>query len=290
MRRKLKLEPQAQILRNQYRGEPKCIQQPSQIPTSQIPTNPCGKKGDFTQIAAFMRQSGEGVIQSLQITPPLHVLDLGCGDGTTAVPLARPGRRHRNRHRQKPCRSREQTRQGSRSSESEVSARRRLPSGIRRRPTFDLTVSIFGAMFAPRPFDVAREMVRVTRPGGRIVMGNWIPNDPTFVSQLLKISSRSLLRLRKVSSVPCPGVWRVTSSNASAKPAFRKKRLRWSRTPTISPIRTTPPAQFIDLFEAFYGPTMNAVEAAGKNGKAPNFTPSWWNWRILRIRAKVRGL
>ena len=55
--------------------------------------------------------------------------------------------------------------------------------------SFDLTLSVFGAMFAPKPFDVAREMVRVTKPGGRIVMGNWIPNDPTFVSQLLKISS-----------------------------------------------------------------------------------------------------
>lgn len=55
--------------------------------------------------------------------------------------------------------------------------------------SFDLVVSIFGAMFAPKPFDVAREMVRVTRPGGRIVMGNWIPGDPTLVAQILKISS-----------------------------------------------------------------------------------------------------
>ena len=54
---------------------------------------------------------------------------------------------------------------------------------------FDLVVSIFGAMFAPKPFDVAREMVRVTRPGGRIVMGNWIPDHPTLVAQILKISS-----------------------------------------------------------------------------------------------------
>jgi ubiquinone/menaquinone biosynthesis C-methylase UbiE len=46
--------------------------------------------------------------------------------------------------------------------------------------TFDLVVSMFGAMFAPKPFDVAKEMVRVTRPGGRIVMGNWIPGDPTL--------------------------------------------------------------------------------------------------------------
>ena len=44
-------------------------------------------------------------------------------------------------------------------------------------------------MFAPKPFDVAKEMVRVTKPGGRIVMGNWIPNDPTLVAQILKISA-----------------------------------------------------------------------------------------------------
>ena len=55
--------------------------------------------------------------------------------------------------------------------------------------TFDLVVSIFGVMFAPKPFDVAKEMIRVTRPGGRIVMGNWIPNDPTLVAQILKISA-----------------------------------------------------------------------------------------------------
>src|SRR5207247_2752409 len=55
--------------------------------------------------------------------------------------------------------------------------------------SFDLVVSIFGAMFAPKPFDVAKEVVRVTRPGGRIIMGNWIPNDPTLVAQILKISS-----------------------------------------------------------------------------------------------------
>jgi ubiquinone/menaquinone biosynthesis C-methylase UbiE len=66
--------------------------------------------------------------------------------------------------------------------------------------SFDLVVSIFGAMFAPKPFDVAKEMVRVTRPGGRIIMGNWIPNDPTLVAQILKISSRSRRRRRKASS------------------------------------------------------------------------------------------
>jgi ubiquinone/menaquinone biosynthesis C-methylase UbiE len=66
---------------------------------------------------------------------------------------------------------------------------------------YDVVVSIFGAMFAPKPFDVAKEMVRVTRPGGRIVMRNWIPNDPTLAAQILKISSSSHHRRRRASLV-----------------------------------------------------------------------------------------
>ncbi|MBI3621912.1 MAG: class I SAM-dependent methyltransferase, partial [Nitrospirae bacterium] len=154
------------------------------------PNKALWEKGDFTEIAAFMRQSGEAVVKSLGITPPLRVLDLGCGDGTTAVPLALLGADvvgidiARNL--------------------VEAGNRRAAKAGLKRLTfqegdacdlqgvgdhSFDVTISVFGAMFAPRPFDVAKEMVRVTKPGGRIVMGNWIPNDPTFVSQLLKISA-----------------------------------------------------------------------------------------------------
>ena len=55
------------------------------------PNKALWEKGDFTEIAAFMRQSGEAVVESLRVTPPLRALDLGCGDGTTALPLARLG-------------------------------------------------------------------------------------------------------------------------------------------------------------------------------------------------------
>ena len=155
------------------------------------PNKALWEKGDFTEIAALMRQSGEALVKSLGITPPLRVLDLGCGDGTTAVPLARLGAEV----------------VGIDIARNLVDAgnKRAAEAGLNRLKfqegdacnlqgvgdhSFDLTLSVFGAMFAPKPFDVAREMVRVTKPGGRIVMGNWIPNDPTsFVSQLLKISS-----------------------------------------------------------------------------------------------------
>src|SRR5712675_1639338 len=155
------------------------------------PNKAMWEKGDFTEIAAFMRQSGEGIVKSLDITPPLRALDLGCGDGTTAVPLARLGAEVVGIDIAKNL--------------VEAGNKRAAEAGLNRLTfqegdacnlqgisdhSFDLTLSVFGAMFAPKPFDVAREMVRVTKPGGRIVMGNWIPNDATsFVSELLKISS-----------------------------------------------------------------------------------------------------
>src|SRR5215510_1977931 len=163
------------------------------IPSIANPNKALWEKGDFTKIAAFMRQSGEAIADSLGIRPQMKVLDLGSGDGTTAVPIARLGAEvvgidiARNL--------------------VEAGNKRAAAAGLRNLKfqegdacnlqgvadhSFDLTLSVFGAMFAPKPFDVAKEMVRVTKPGGRIVMGNWIPNDPTFASQLLKISSAYL--------------------------------------------------------------------------------------------------
>src|SRR5512133_2690412 len=157
------------------------------------PANPnkaLWEKGDFTRIADTMRESGETLVQRLGITKGLKVLDLGCGDGTTAFPEARLGADvlgidiARNRVEARNRRTAEQGLTNVKFQEAEASNLEQLPD-----KAFDLVVSIFGAMFAPKPFEVAKEMVRVTRPGGRIVMGNWIPNDPTLVAQILKISS-----------------------------------------------------------------------------------------------------
>jgi ubiquinone/menaquinone biosynthesis C-methylase UbiE len=154
------------------------------------PNKALWEKGDFTQIGSFMRESGEAFAKSLDIIPGLKVLDLGCGDGTTALPMARLGA--------------EVTGIDIARNLVEAGNRRAAEAGLDRLKfyegdatnlagvddhSFDLTLSVFGAMFAPRPFEVAKEMVRVTKPGGRIVMANWIPNDPTFVSQVLRISS-----------------------------------------------------------------------------------------------------
>src|SRR6202035_1836369 len=148
------------------------------------------EKGDFTRIAESMRESGEALVKGLGIKKGLKVLDLGCGDGTTALPEASLGADvlgvdiAKNLVEAGNKRAKEQGLTNCKFQEGDASNLHEL-----RDRSFDLVVSIFGAMFAPKPFDVAKEMVRVTRPGGRIVMGNWIPNDPTLVAQILKISS-----------------------------------------------------------------------------------------------------
>ena len=133
--------------------------------------------------------------------------------------------------------------------------------------TFDLVVSIFGAMFAPKPFDVAKEMVRVTRPGGRIIMGNWIPNDPTLVAQILKISS--MYSPPPPEGFISPMTWGIESNvieRFGAAGASKEK---------ISFVRDTytfnfpsAPSELVDAFRKYYGPTMNAFEAAEKSGRA----------------------
>src|SRR5438067_4084754 len=157
------------------------------------PVNPnkaLWEKGDFTRIAETMRKSGEALVEKLGISKGMQVLDLGCGDGTTALPEAKLGADvlgvdiAHNLVEAGNRRAAEQGLTNLKFQEGDASNLAQVPD-----KSFDLVVSIFGAMFAPKPFEVAKEMVRVTHPGGRIVMGNWIPNDPTLVAQLLKISS-----------------------------------------------------------------------------------------------------
>src|SRR6202789_3387940 len=148
------------------------------------------EKGDFTKLAETMRNSGTALVAQLGISKGLQGVDLGCGDGTTAIPEARLGAIVLGvdiAGNLVAAGNQRATAEGLANCsfvEGDACDLRGLED-----QRFDLVVSIFGAMFAPKPFDVAREMVRVTRPGGRIVMGNWMPGDPTLVAQILRISS-----------------------------------------------------------------------------------------------------
>jgi ubiquinone/menaquinone biosynthesis C-methylase UbiE len=233
------------------------------------PNKTLWEKGDFTEIAALMRQSGEAVVKSLGIRPPLRVLDLGCGDGTTAIPLARTGAEvvgidiARNLVEAGNKRAAEMGLDRIKFQEGDASNLEGVADH-----SFDLTLSVFGAMFAPKPFEVAKEMVRVTRPGGRIVMGNWIPNDPTsFVSQLLKISSA--FTPPPPEGFVSPMTWGVDRNiiERFGQAGVPKEKISMERD-TFNFVSDKGPAEIIDLFRRFYGPTMNAFDAAEKNGKA----------------------
>lgn len=226
------------------------------------------EKGDFTEIAAFMRQSGESIAESLGLAAGHRVLDLGCGDGTTALPAARLGADVIGIDI-----SSKLVAAGNRRAADAGLTRLRFQEGDACRlegiadHSFDISMSIFGAMFAPQPVEVAREMVRVTKPGGRVVMGNWIPNDPTFVSQLLKVSSA--FTPPPPEGFISPMLWGVESHiverfGLAGVPADRIQMTQETYY-FAHPEKT--PENFIELFEAYYGPTMNAVEAARKIGR-----------------------
>ncbi len=133
--------------------------------------------------------------------------------------------------------------------------------------SFDLVVSIFGAMFAPKPFDVAKEMVRVSRRGGRIIMGNWIPNDPTLVAQILKIGSA--YTPPPPEGFVSPMTWGIESSviERFASAGVLAAKISFARD-TFTFNHPGSPAALLDEFRRYYGPTMNAFEAAEKNGRA----------------------
>jgi ubiquinone/menaquinone biosynthesis C-methylase UbiE len=232
------------------------------------PNQALWEKGDFTEIAALMRQSGEALVKSLEVRPPLRVLDLGCGDGTTALPLAHLGADvvgidiarnlvdAGNRRAAAAGLKRLTFQEGDASNLQGVADR-----------SFDLALSIFGAMFAPRPFDVAKEMVRVTKPGGRIVMGNWIPNDPTsFVSQLLKTSSA--FTPPPPEGFVSPMTWGVEAHIVErfGQAGVPRENISMVKDTFLFASSDQSPADLIDLFRRFYGPTMNAFEAAQKSG------------------------
>src|SRR5207302_586494 len=235
------------------------------------PVNPnkaLWEKGDFTRIAATMRESGETLVEKLGITKGMQVLDLGCGDGTTALPEAKLGADvlgidiARNLVEAGNRRAVEQGLTNIKFQQGDASNLEQVPD-----KSFDLVVSIFGAMFAPKPFEVAKEMVRVTRPGGRIVMGNWIPNDPTFVAQLLKISSN--YTPPPPEGFVSPMTWGVESNviERFAAAGVSAENISFARDTFTFNFPGTPSA-YVDEFRKYYGPTINAFEAAEKQGRA----------------------
>ncbi len=232
------------------------------------PNKALWEKGDFTRVAETMRESGTELVAGLGVTANLDVLDLGCGDGTTAIPEAKLGAKvlgvdiARNLVEAGNLRAKKEGISNVKFQEGDATDLHDLKD-----EQFDLVVSVFGAMFAPKPFDVAKEMVRVTRPGGRIVMGNWIPGDPTLVAQILKISSA--YTPPPPQDFVSPMLWGIEDKviERFESAGIPKENISFSKE-TFTFNAPYAPSEFLSNFKNYYGPTMNAFEAAEKNGKA----------------------
>ena len=231
------------------------------------PNQALWEKGNFSQIAGFMRESGEELVSALGVTSAMRVLDVGCGDGTTALPSARAGASVLGVDISRPlvaaanARAREAGLANLKVQEGDACNLDGVPDA-----SFDLAMSIFGAMFAPKPFEVAKSMVRVTKPGGRVVMGNWIPGDPTFVSQLLKVCAG--FTPPPPEGFISPMLWGVEKHIVERFGQAGIPAERIAMTPTTFWfLNQQSPERFIELFRDYYGLTMNAYDAARKNGK-----------------------
>jgi len=248
-----------------------CFSKSNQMDTIKVPVNAnkaLWEKGDFTQIADTMRESGAELVSKFGVGKGIKVLDLGCGDGTTAIPAAELGAKvlgvdiATNLVEAGNLRVKASGLTNIKFQEGDATNLVDLED-----QSFDLVVSVFGAMFAPKPFDVAKEMVRVTQPGGKIVMGNWIPGDPTLVAQILKISSA--YTPPPPEGFISPMLWGVEDHviDRFGKAGVPKENISFTRD-TFTFNAPYSPSTFVDVFRKYYGPTMNAFEAAEKNGKA----------------------
>ena len=250
------------------------------------PNKALWEKGDFTRIAASMRGSGEALVGSLGVKPGLKVLDLGCGDGTTALPAAARGAEVLGVDI-----ARNLVDAGNRRAAEAGLTNLRFEQGDAcdlvgiEDDRFDLVLSVFGAMFAPRPVDVAKEMVRVARPGGRIVMGNWIPGDPTLVAQILRISSA--YAPPPPAGAISPMTWGVESEvlDRFGAAGVAADAVRCSRDTFVFEI-DEPPAEYLGRFREYYGPTMNAFAAAEADGRADDL---WKELEELFVAQNTSG-
>ena len=232
------------------------------------PNKALWEKGDFTQIAQTMRESGEALVARIGIKKGQDVLDLGSGDGTTAIPEARLGANvlgvdiAENLVAAGNLRAKAEGLDNCKFQEGDATNLHELKDN-----SFDVVVTIFGAMFAPKPYDVAKEMVRVTKPGGKIVMGNWIPGDPTLVAQILKISAT--YTPPPPEGFISPMLWGVEEQviERFEKAGVPKENISFSKE-TFTFNAPYSPTDLVQVFRKYYGPTMNAFDAAEKNGKA----------------------
>ena len=226
--------------------------------------------GDFGVIAKIISGGAEPFAASLGLPPDARVLDVACGTGNSAIPLARRG-----------CivtgvdiapnlliQARERAAAESLSITFDEGDAEQLPYPD---ASFDAVISMFGAMFAPRPEIVVSEFARVLRPGGLLAMANWNPGS--FTARMFQVAGS---HAAQPSSVPSSTLW--------GDDAIVRRRL----SPFFANIETTlvpidfdlpvPPAGAVDFFRKYFGPThvaFSRLDAAGQTAFAAALEEVW---------------
>lgn len=216
--------------------------------------------GDFGVIARYAEAAEQEFVARLQLTPGTRVLDVACGTGNTAIPAAQYGAHvvgvdiasnliAQARERAKNAGVQAEFREGD-------AEQLEFPDA-----SFDAVISVFGAMFAPRPERVAAELLRVCRPGGLIAMGNWTPSG--FVGKMFAASAK---HVPPPPGIPAPALW---GDEATVKQRLGSgaKQIRLARL--MCEFRyPMPPQEVVALFRRYFGPTQVAFSRLDAQGQA----------------------
>lgn len=206
--------------------------------------------GDFGEIARYYATEAEKFIEGLNLKPGMRVLDVACGTGNTTLPAARAGADVIGMDLAPNLV--EQARENARS----AGINAKFDEGDAEAlsyddASFDAVVTMFGAMFAPRPELVAAELKRVCRPGGFIAMANWTPRG--FIGQMFKTMSA---HVTPPAGMPSPVLWGVEET---VRERFGEGISKLEMTPQMCRFAFPfPPADVVEHFRLYYGPTRKA--------------------------------
>lgn len=209
--------------------------------------------GDYGHFATYLEAGALEFLSRIEIEPGACVLDVASGAGQTAIPMARAGAKVTGVDIATNLIEQARARAGAENLDArfEEGDAEMLPYED---GSFDIVVSLIGAMFAPRPELVAAELKRVCRPGGKIIMGNWTPAG--FVGQMFKIHGRH---------VPPPAIMSppvAWGDEETVRQRFKDGISHLKVRRHLYPFRYPfPPAQVVEFFRTFYGPTYKAFAA-----------------------------
>ncbi len=226
--------------------------------------------GDFAEIAKGIESTAEAFVDRLNIQPGMKVLDVACGSGNLAVIAAKKGA--------------EVTGIDIADNLIEAAKRRAAAEGLEIKfeqgdaeampyadDSFDLVMTMFGAMFAPRPEVTAGELIRVCKPGGRIAMANWTPTG--FAGQMFKLSTKYL----PPPDMPPPVLWGVPDE---VKARFGDRVSDLQMTPQMADMKFDfPPDEVVALFKKYFGPTVMTFKALdpGRHQELTDDLVALWN-------------